>query len=273
MNTATVAGVDIPLVGLGVYQVARETCAELVARSIHAGYRHVDTAAMYGNEAQVGEGLRHSGVARDAVFVTTKVWFEDVREGQLQRAAEQSLQRLGLDRIDLLLIHWPNPEVPMAESMAALADVKRRGLARAIGVSNYTVALLEEAHARCPEPLATNQVEYHPYLSQAPVLDACRRLGIALTAYSPLAQGRVLHDPVIAKVADAHRVTPAQATVRWLIQQGDVVAIPKSGSVERAAVNLDVAGFELTAKEMARMSALADPRGRIVNPWHAPPWD
>ncbi len=273
MNTVSAGGVDIPRVGLGVWQVPNETCAQLVAGSIQAGYRHVDTAAMYRNEAEVGEGLRHSGVARGEVFVTTKVWRDDIGEGALQRAAEQSLERLGLDQVDLLLIHWPNAAIPLAQSMAALADVKRRGLARAIGVSNFTVALLEEASARCPEPLAVNQVEYHPYLSQAPVLDACRRLGVALTAYSPLAQGKVLHDPVIGEVARAHGVTAAQATIRWLIQQGEVIAIPKSGNADRAAANLEATGFALTASEMERISALAHPAGRLVSPAFAPRWD
>jgi diketogulonate reductase-like aldo/keto reductase len=272
MNTVFTAGVEIPVVGLGVWQMEKDVCAELVARSLHIGYRHVDTAAMYGNEAEVGEGVRHSGVPRQDIFVTTKIWKDDIAEGRFEKAAEAGLERLGLNHIDLLLIHWPNPAFPMAESLRALADVKRRGLARAIGVSNFTAALLEEAVAKCPEPLAVNQVEYHPFLSQAPVLEACRRLGVAMTAYSPLARGEVLHNPTILKIADTHQVSAAQVAVRWLIQQG-VIAIPKSSNVERAATNLDVFGFELTQDDMARISALARPDGRLINPGWAPRWD
>jgi len=272
MNTVSTAGVEIPVVGLGVWQIDKEVCAELVARSLHAGYRHVDTAAMYRNEAEVGEGIRHSGVPRREIFVTTKIWKDDIAEGRLEAAAEAGLARLGLDHIDLLLIHWPNPTIPMAQSLRALAEVKRRGIARAIGVSNFTAALLEEAVALCPEPLAVNQVEYHPFLSQLPVLEACRRLGVAMTAYSPLAQGKVLHDDTILDIADAQQVSAAQVAVRWVVQQG-VIAIPKSSNVARAATNLDVFGFELTEEEMARLSSLARPNGRLVNPGWAPRWD
>jgi len=272
MNTVSTAGVEIPVVGLGVWQIAKDVCAELVARSLHAGYRHVDTAAMYRNEAEVGEGIRHSGVPRGEIFVTTKVWKDDIAEGRLEAAAEEGLERLGLDHIDLLLIHWPNPAFPLAETLRALAEVRRRGIARAIGVSNFTAALLEEAVAKCPEPLAVNQVEYHPFVSQAPVLEACRRLGVAMTAYCPLAQGKVLHDETIRDIADAHQVSAAQVAVRWIVQQG-VIAIPKSSHVERAATNLDVFGFELTIEEMARLSALARPDGRLIDPPWAPRWD
>jgi diketogulonate reductase-like aldo/keto reductase len=273
MNSVFVGGVDIPLIGLGVWQMPKDSCADLVARAVRTGYRHVDTAAIYGNEAEVGEGLRHSGVPREEIFVTTKIWMEEIADGRLQKAAEAGLARLGLDQVDLLLIHWPNPAVPLAESLKALAEVKRRGLTRAIGVSNFTVDLLDQAAAVCPEPLAVNQVEYHPYLSQKPVLDACRRLGMALTAYSPLAQGKVLHDPTIFQIAEAHQVTTSQVVLRWLIQQGDVIAIPKSANLERAATNLDIAGFELTTDEMAKIGGLARPDGRVINPKFAPKWD
>jgi diketogulonate reductase-like aldo/keto reductase len=272
MNTVSTAGVEIPVVGLGVWQIDKEVCAEVVARSLHAGYRHVDTAAVYRNETQVGEGIRHSGVPRHEIFVTTKIWKDDIADGRLQAAAEEGLERLGLDHIDLLLIHWPNPSVPLADSLHALAEVKRRGIARAIGVSNFASALLEEAVVLCPEPLAINQVEYHPFLSQTRVLETCRRLGVALTAYSPLAQGKVLHDDTILDIADAQQVSPAQVAVRWLVQQG-AIAIPKSNNVERAAANLDVFGFQLTEGEMARISALARRNCRLVNPGWSPQWD
>jgi 2,5-diketo-D-gluconate reductase B len=272
MNIVSAADVEIPVVGLGVWQVEKTRCAELVARSLRAGYRHVDTAAVYRNEAEVGEGIRHSGVPRREVFVTTKIWKDDIAQDRLEAAAEEGLARLGLDHIDLLLIHWPNPAFPLKGSLQALANVKRRGLTRAIGVSNFTAALVEEAVATCPEPLAVNQIEYHPFLSQQPVLQTCRRLGVGVTAYSPLAQGKVLHDRTVLDIADTHKVSAAQVAVRWLVQQG-VIAIPKSGSVERAATNLDVFGFELTPIQMERIAALATANGRLVNPGWAPRWD
>jgi diketogulonate reductase-like aldo/keto reductase len=273
MNTVFTAGVEIPVVGLGVWQIEKPVCAELVSRALHAGYRHVDTAAMYKNEAEVGEGLRHSGVPRGEVFVTTKIWKDDLDPNKLEAAAEAGLKRLGLDHVDLLLLHWPNPAFPLKATMEALARSKRRGLTRAIGVANFTADLLEQAVAFCPEALAVNQVEYHPFLSQAPVLEACRRLGLALTAYSPLAQGKVMHDATLEAVAHAHEVTPAQVAIRWLVQQEGVIAIPKSSHIQRAATNMDVFGFELTKDECERIDALARPDGRLINPPWAPQWD
>jgi diketogulonate reductase-like aldo/keto reductase len=265
MKNVSVAGVDIPVLGVGTWKLTGEACAPLVAAALKGGYRHVDTAAVYGNEVEVGEGLRASGVPREAVFLTTKVWRDDLAESELERAAEASLRRLGVDQVDLLLVHWPNEAFPLAGTMKALARAKRRGLARAIGVSNYPVALLEEATALCPEPLAVNQVEYHPYLSQRRVLEAVRRHGMALTAYSPLAEGNALRDPAIAEIARAHDATPAQVAIAWLIRQPGVIAIPKTASPERAAQNLKAAELRLSDDEAARIAALARPDGRQIS--------
>ncbi len=273
MVTVSAAGVDIPVVGLGTYGLTGEAGAALISRALQTGYRHLDTASLYNNEQQVGEGLRHSGIARSEVFVTTKVWKDDLDFLPLRRSLEASLQRLGMDYVDLVLMHWPNPQVSLTESLASLAELKRRGLARAIGVSNFTVSLLEAAVAKTREPLATNQVEYHPFLSQKHVLAACRRLGVSLTAYSPLAQGRVHDDPTLSSIAAARGVTPAQVAIRWLVQQVGVIAIPKTASIERASTNLDVFGFELTEDEMTRITALARPDGRGGTPPWAPQWD
>jgi diketogulonate reductase-like aldo/keto reductase len=272
MRTVAAAGVDVPLLGFGTWQITGERCALMVEHALKLGYRHIDTAAAYENEMEVGQGLRASGVARDEVFLTTKIWRDALRDGELQRAAEASLRRLAVDHVDLLLVHWPVAEVPLAETMKALSEVKRSGLARAIGVSNFPSALIEEAVAAASEPLATDQVEYHPYLSQRRVLEACRRHGMVLTAYSPLGRGRVLRDPVVQELAATHGKSAGQIALRWLVQQG-VVAIPKSSSPDRAKENLDIFDFELTSDDMARLSALARPDGRVIDPSFAPRWD
>jgi diketogulonate reductase-like aldo/keto reductase len=273
MHSLSAAGVEIPAIGLGTWKLTGPACAPLVCAALQAGYRHVDTAAIYGNEREVGEGLRASGVPRGEVFVTTKIWRDHMAEDALLTAAEASLQRLGLDQVDLLLLHWPNDAFPLEGTMRALAQAKRRGLARAIGVSNFPVALLEQAVALSPEPLATNQVEYHPYLSQRRVLETVRRHGMALTAYSPLAEGRALRDPVIRGIAAAHGATPAQVAIAWLIGQPGVIAIPKTSSAERAAQNLKAAELRLSDEERARISALARPDGRQISPGGWVRWD
>lgn len=272
MRSLTAADVDIPQVGFGTWQITGERCALMVEHALKLGWRHVDTAAAYENEREVGEGIRASGVPRDEVFVTTKIWRDALRDGELQRAAEASLARLGLDRVDLLLVHWPVPEVPLDETMKALSEVKRSGLARAIGVSNFPSALVDEAAAAASEPLATNQVEDHPYLSQRRVREACTRHGMLLTAYSPLARGRVPRDPVIQEIGARHGKTPGQVALRWLVQQ-DVVAVPKTASPDRARENLEIFDFELTSEEMARISDLSRPDGRVIDPSFAPAWD
>ena len=194
MNVLEANGARIPAIGLGTWELRGRTCARIVAQALRFGYRHIDTAQIYDNEGDVGDGLRASGVRRDEVFVTTKVWPTHFAPGDLERSAKESLSRLRLAEVDLLLLHWPNPQVPLADTVGALAHTKRLGLARHIGVSNFTVALIEKAVAACPEPLVCNQVEYHPYLDQAKVMAACARHGMALVAYSPVAKGRTGND-------------------------------------------------------------------------------
>lgn len=266
-------GAAIPAIGLGTFRLTGEPCSEAVQAALAAGYRHLDTAWMYGNEEEVGAGLKASGITRDEVFVTTKIWLDDIAPGRLERAAEASLRRLGLSAVDLLLIHWPNPAVPLASSTAALCEAKRRGLARHVGVSNYTAAMVDEAARVASEPLVTNQVEYHPYLDQPAVLAACRRHGLALTAYCPLGRAGVLDDPVVRQVASRHGRTVSQVILRWHVQQPGVAAIPKSGTPRHIAENIDVFDFALTDDEMASIGALRRPDGRVVDPDFAPDWD
>src|SRR5260221_2422306 len=192
-------GAKIPAIGLGTWELRGRTCARLVEQALKLGYRHIDTAQVYENEREVGEGLRGSGVKRDELFVTTKIWTSHFTPNDLERSAKESLVKLRLSEIDLLLLHWPNPQVPLSETLGALARLKQLGLARHIGVSNFTVALIEEAVAACPEPLVCDQVEYHPYLDRPKAREACARHGPAVVAYSPIARGRIRNDRVLVR--------------------------------------------------------------------------
>ena len=267
-------GADIPVIGLGTWDLRGETATRSVATALGAGYRHIDTASSYDNGEAVGEGLRIGGVPRGDVFLTTKVWPTDIAEGDLQRSVEASLKHLAVDYVDLALIHWPSKTVPLAASIKALNEVHARGLARNIGVSNFTVALVEEAVALSDRPLACNQVEYHPYLAQDRVLAACRRHGLAFVSYCPLASGSdPFAQPAIVDAATAHGKTPAQITLRWHIQQESVVAIPRSRNDARIGENFDVFDFELTDAEMAAINALRPRRLRICDNEFSPGWD
>src|SRR6201997_3797836 len=210
MHVVAANGAKIPAIGLGTWELRGRTCARIVEQALRLGYRHIDTAQVYENEREVGEGLRASGVRRDDVFVTTKIWTTHFAPHDLERSAKESLVRLRMPEVDLLLLHWPNPHVPLAETLGALAHAKRLGLARHIGVSNFTVALIEEAIAVCPEPLVCDQVEYHPYLDQTKVREACARNGMALVAYSPVAKGKIKNDATLLQIGRAHGKSPAQ---------------------------------------------------------------
>jgi 2,5-diketo-D-gluconate reductase B len=258
-------GARIPAIGLGTGGLG-EDCAQIVAAALAAGYRHIDTARKYGSERGVGEAIRAAGVPRSEIFLTTKVSHEHLHAGDFERSTQASLQALGLDQVDLLLVHWPAPDMPLPETMGALAQMKRRGLTRHIGVANFNIALLDEAISLCPEPLDALQAEYHPYLDQSKVLAACRRHGLVFIAYCPLARGRLIGDPVIGEIARSKGRTAAQVALRWLVQQDAVAAIPRSSRRERVGENIDIFGFVLTDDEMKRIAALARPNGRVVNP-------
>ena len=266
-------GARMPAIGFGTMELPHRP-AELVAAAIAAGYRHIDTARKYGTEERVGEGIRASGIARNELFVTTKVTEENAREADFLRSAETSLKALGLEYVDLLLIHWPQPKVPFAETLGALAKAKRRGLTRHIGVSNFTLAMLEEAVHVCPEPLVTNQIEYHAYLPQDRMLAALKRHGMILTAYCPVARGKLLDDPVVGEIAKVHGKSIAQICLRWLIQQPMVAAVPRALEEAHIVENLDVFDFLLNEEEMRRVSALRNRNIRIADPpERAPKWD
>jgi diketogulonate reductase-like aldo/keto reductase len=255
----------IPVIGLGTGGLGGD-CSNIVATALAAGYRHIDTARKYGTERAVGEAVRAARVPRDEIFLTTKVSHEHLHAGEFERSTQASLQALRLDHVDLLLVHWPVPDMPLEETMGALAEMKRRGLTRHIGVANFNIALLDEAIRLCPQPLDALQAEYHAYLDQSKLLEACRRRGLVFIAYCPLARGRLIGDPVIGEIARSRRKTVAQIALRWLIQQDDVAAIPGSSNAGRIAENIDVFSFALSDEEMQRIAALKRPNGRVVNP-------
>jgi 2,5-diketo-D-gluconate reductase B len=266
-------GLQIPAIGFGTSQLG--DCSEIVAKALELGYRHIDTAWKYGSEKGVGAGIRASGVPREQIFLATKVSHEYLRADDFARSVDESLRNLQVDYVDLLHVHWPTIDnIPLAETMAALAKAKREGKTRHIGVANFNIALVEEAMRLSPEPLMTLQAEYHPYLDQSKVLAACRRLGLVFTAYCPLARGRLFNDAVIGEIARKKGKTIAQIALRWLMQQGNIAAIPRSANPKHMAESLEVFDFELTGDEMSRIGTLKRPDGRIANPkGRAPAWD
>jgi len=267
-------GARIPQLGLGTWELRGRACARVVEQALRLGYRHLDTAEIYDNEREVGEGLRASGLRRSEVFVTTKIWPAHFAPPELERAARECLVRLRLSEVDLLLLHWPNRQVPLAETLGALCKVKREGLARHIGVSNFTVTLIDEAVRESSEPLVCDQVEYHPFLDQSKVIAACRRHGMAVVAYSPIARGGARNDKVLARIGAVYGKTAAQVSLRYLVQQG-VVVIPRTSKVERLSENAAIFDFALSAQDMAEISRLAHPGGRVVNFAYSgsPQWD
>jgi diketogulonate reductase-like aldo/keto reductase len=270
-HTIEAKGFKLPLVGLGTWTLQGRDCTRLVEQAIRVGYRHIDTAQMYNNERAVGDGVRASG-KRSEVVVVTKVQPTLLAPPELERSVKESLAHLRLDVIDLLLIHWPNPRVPLAETLGAMAKMKREGYARAIGVSNFTVALLDEANRVSPEPLVCNQIECHPYLDQDKVIAACRKYDMAPVAYSPIARGRAKGDELLARIGEEHKKTAAQVCLRWLTQQS-IGVVPRTSKVERLEENLAIFDFELTDGEMRAIAGLARPGGRIVDWAYSPKWD
>jgi len=270
---ASAHGADIPVIGFGTSMLGGKA-AEAVATALKVGYRHIDAARKYGTEDGVGDGIRASGVARGDIFLTTKVSHENLHTADFVRSTQTSLKALQVDYVDLLLVHWPNPAIPLAETMDVVARMKREGLTRHIGVANFPTALLDEAIHLCPEPLVTDQVEYHANLDQTTMLNFLRRHDMILTAYCPLGRGRLVNDPAIGAIARRKGKTIAQVALRWLIQQPNVVAIPRSSNPQRIAENFDIFDFTLSDEELSEIAALRRAGSRIADPaGRAPAWD
>ncbi|HIG23394.1 MAG TPA: aldo/keto reductase [Henriciella marina] len=266
-------GVDIPAIGFGTWKLKGETAQECVSKAIEAGYRMIDTAQAYENEKDVGRGIADAQLPREDLWVTTKVWMSEYKDGDLQKSVEKSVSKLGTDYVDLILLHWPNDDVALEETLGALNDVRDKGLAKHIGVSNFTVDQLGQAVKLSKAPILTNQVEYHPFIDQTPVLEAAHAIGTSVTAYSPLAQGQVFDSAILKEIGEAHGKTPAQVVIRWFTQQPGVITIPRSSSPEHLRQNNDVHDFELSAEEMGRITALKANNQRLIDPSWAPDWD
>jgi 2,5-diketo-D-gluconate reductase B len=269
-DTLTVQGVEIPKLGFGTWQITGRDCELAVRDALELGYRHIDTARAYGNEDRVGQGLHDSGLNRDEVFLTTKLWYTELTATGVHDQIEQSLRDLKTEYIDLLLVHWPNPRVDLRETFGAMLEACEAGRVRHVGVANFPSALLREALERAP--VICDQVEYHPYLAQPALLELAGERDVMLTAYSPLAQGGVLRDPVIREIAEGHGKSPGQVVLRWLLDQPSVSAIPKAASHAHRAANLDIFDFELSDDERDRIGGL-DRAGRTIDPGWAPDWD
>ena len=271
MRTTTVRGQAVPRIGFGTWRLRGRECRDAVSDALAAGYRHLDTAAMYDNEEEVGAALRASGVDREDVWLTTKVWHTDLEPGALRTSAETSLRRLGVDHVDLLLIHWPGPPGTTEPALDELVRLREEGRIAELGVSNFPAGMLGRALARAP--VFCDQVEYHVHLTQRGVRDVAAEHDVLVAAYRPLGGGRgVLDDPRLADVARAHGRTPAQVALRWLVEQDRVCALPRSADAGRRRENLDVFDFTLTGEGRAALDELAAGERRYVDvPW-APDW-
>lgn len=272
MKTIKGNGAEIPILGFGTWELKGDTARKMTAKAIETGYRHIDTAQAYENEAAIGAGIADSGIARDDIFVTTKIWRDKFRGGDLQTSLKDSLDRLKLDHVDLALLHWPVPEVPIKETMEALNAAREEGLTRNIGLSNFTVDLMKEAVEACPGPVANNQIEHHVYLDQSKVIETSRDLGVTVTAYSPLGHGNVFEEPVLKRIGRNHGKNAAQVALRWLVQR-DIIAIPRTGNPDHAQSNFEIFDFALSDPEMKDIAGLAKADGREIDPGWAPDWD
>jgi diketogulonate reductase-like aldo/keto reductase len=265
-------GDTMPALGFGTWQLDGRECVEGLQVALDAGYTHIDTAQAYENEEQVGEGIEQSGVDREEIFLTTKVWRDNLAAADLKDSVEGSLRKLRTEYVDLLLIHWPGDSVPVGETLGAMADLREAGKVRNVGVSNFTTELLEEAQEASEVPIFCNQVEYHVYLSQEPVLEWCRENGTLVVAYSPLARAKVFEDPSLQEIGKRYGKNAGQVALRWLLQQKGVGAIPKSGNPGHIQSNFEVFDFELSEEEIAKISGL-ECGGRLIDPGFAPDWD
>jgi 2,5-diketo-D-gluconate reductase B len=254
LEDRTIKGEKVPLLGLGTWRLSGQECVRAVEHALALGYRHIDTAQMYGNEGEVGRGIQNSGVDREDVFLVTKVRTSSFSHENVIRSTRESLKKLRIDRVDLLLMHWPNPSVPLGETLGAMRELQEEGSVKHVGVSNFPPSMVEEAARHAT--VFCNQVEYHPYTAQDELLDQAKELDYLLTAYSPVARGRVSNDATLQEIGEAHGKTPAQVALRWLIQQEKVAAIPKAASEDHLRSNFDIFDFELSNEEMERVCAL-----------------
>lgn len=265
-------GARIPTIGLGTMTLKGDVCVQAVKTALQMGYRHLDSAAFYGNEVENGEGMRQSGIKREEIFLCTKVRQEHLRPADFVKVIDQSLVNFNLPFVDLLLIHWNNKDIPFKESIGALCQAKKDGKTKHIGVANFTAKMLDEAWAVTTEPLVCNQIEVHPFINQDKVLAACKKHRMAVVAYVPIARGKVPGAEVLEKIGKAHRKSAAQVSLRYLVQLG-CCPIPRTANPSHMKENMDVFDFKLSDAEMAELKKLNAANMRVVNPPHAPVWD
>lgn len=274
MPIQNIGPASIPNLGLGTFQTSPGETREIVAAALAQGYRHIDTAQAYENEAEVGEGIRAASTPRDQIFLTTKILPKDFKAADFRAAAERSLKALNTDYIDLLLLHWPSRDVALSETLPVLDELIAEGKVRFGGVSNFTTTLIDETRGILKAPIAANQVEFHPFLDQSKLIKHLSEHDIPLEAYSPLARGKVMDDATMREIAEAHNTTPAAISVAWLLHKPMTVALPKTAKANRLAGNLAAAEITLAPEEIARIDGLASPDGRLISPeGMAPDWD
>lgn len=270
LTTKTIQGCEFPTVGFGTFKLSGDQCRKAVSKALQTGYRHIDTARVYQNEEAVGSSIQDTKLDRRKIFLTSKVWRDDLSPADIHTEVEASLRALRTEYLDLVLIHWPNPDYPVKESIEAFQELKNAGKIHRYGVSNFTPTLFKEA-AQYGE-IFCNQVEYHPLLGQSRLLDVLRGYDSALIAYSPLAQGDVLGYPELHHIAEKHGKTSGQIALRWLIEQESVLAIPRSSNPRHIESNLDVFDFQLDDSDREKIAALPKDQ-RKINPDFAPQWE
>jgi 2,5-diketo-D-gluconate reductase B len=272
MEYLTTQGIQLPKLGLGTFRMPEEICLPAVESALELGYRHIDTAQMYGNENAVGTAIAHAGVPRSELHVTTKVWHENLAPDAILRSFDASLARLKLDYVDLFLVHWPSPGMNLGAMFETLMRLREAGRTKAIGVANFTLPLLRTVVEEIGAPIACNQIEYHVFLDQTPVYRYLQQHSIPLVAYCPLAQGKVAEDPVLQHIADKHNASAAQVALKWLLDQDGVAAIPKAQRPESQQANLNALNLVLDDEDRRVIAALRKNQ-RLVNPPFAPQWD
>ncbi len=275
-NTRTAGQANIPVLGLGTWQSTGQDCIDVVSKALQMGYEHIDTAQAYGNEVEVGKGIKLSGVARDKFFLTTKIFPDDMKfePEKLVAAAKRSLADLDTDYVDLLLLHWPDDRVPLSETIPALCELQKQGLTRNIGVSNFNIANIIEAKKYADVPIVVNQVEFHPFIKQNTLQTFLYNHHILLEAYSPLARSDVFDNEIIKEIADKHSVTPAQISLAWILSDKNRIAIPKTSNPDHLQGNLDAINLQLSTDELEKIDSMARSDGRkIEHPDYSPEWD
>ncbi|WP_271553221.1 aldo/keto reductase [Bradyrhizobium sp. CCBAU 45394] len=276
MNKAarfTTGNFRMPRIGLGTWKLEGDDAISAVLAALEAGYEHIDTASRYGNEEAIGKAIARAGIARSQLFLTSKVWWTDLEPERVLASVQRSVEYLGCEYLDLLLVHWPNPAVELSKTLSTMAEAKAMGLIRNIGLSNFPSRTLLEAVQLSSEPIAALQCEYHPFLDQSKLMSICRDKRITFVAYAPFGSGALLADPTITDIAAVHRTTAADVVLEWLMQQEGVAAVPRSSNPERIVANLRRGNISLSPEEIAAITALHRPGGRVFSPSWAPDWD